>query len=149
MIRAKLPTRLPTNTEATAQDTLPPSTEAIVVSTDSPAAAPAALDLAAAASPASWNFTATKTESVKPAPDFITATPIGAGLPWSVAVAESCNGGACSYTSEIRPLLPEVVIGEVPVATWVVDGPEWSLDATWASGSPDCPIEDHWTYGSP
>ena len=42
-----------------------------------------------------------------------------------------------------QPLLPEVVEGEVPEATWVVDAAEWSLAVTWAEAG--C-IENHWTY---
>jgi hypothetical protein len=34
----------------------------------------------------------------------------------------------------------------IPEATWVVNGPEWTLDVTWSSGVPECTIEDHWTY---
>ena len=83
--------------------------------------------------PTSWTYTATKSATIVPAPDFITATPIGAVLPWSMAVNESCTGEACTYTSVIRPLIPESVLGEVPESTWVVDGAEWFLDVTWFS----------------
>jgi len=109
-------------------------------------------DVAASAFPVGWNFTATKTAAIVPAPDFISATPIGAVLPWSVAVTESCTSDDCTYTSVIRPLIPEVVSGEVPEATWVVGGAEWSLDAIWLSGQSSfgdgtvCLIEKHWTY---
>ena len=116
--------------------------EPTVAVEDEPAVAVVA-DVTASAFPARWDFTATKTATIVPAPDFITATPIGAVLPWSVTVTESCNGDACTYSSVIQPLLPEVVEGEVPEATWVVDGPEWSLDVTWAVAG--C-IEHRWTY---
>ncbi len=124
----------------------PPSTEAIVVDTEAPAVALAVADVSAAAFPPAWNFTATKTKIIDPAPEFITASPIGAVLPWSVPVAESCVGDACTYTSVIRPLIPESVLGEVPEATWVVEGAEWSLDVTWPSNGPECVIEKHWIY---
>ncbi len=108
-------------------------------------------DVAASAFPVGWNFTATKTAVIVPAPDFISATPIGAVLPWSVEVTESCTGDDCTYTSVVRPLIPEVVSGEVPEATWVVEGADWSLDAVWFStqssfGETVCLIEKHWTY---
>jgi hypothetical protein len=150
----------------TASDETPPATQpeppATVESTPTPEdtgpsgaadePAPAATaDVTASAFPSAWNMTATKTATIVPAPEFISATPIGAVLPWSVAVSETCSGTACTYASTVRPLIPEVVFGEVPEAVWVVDGARWTLDARWFSGQSSfdgtvCLIEDHWTY---
>ncbi len=122
-----------------------------VVIEDEPAVA-ALADVANAVFPARLNFTATKSATIVPAPESISATPIGAMLPRTLAVTETCVGDPCTYTSTVESLIPEALIGEVPEATWVVDGPQWTLDVTWLSRQSSfgegtvCTIEDHWTY---
>ena len=102
--------------------------------------------------PERWDYTAVKTADVIPPPDFLDVASIGTVLPWSVGMTENCVGDACTYASVIWPFLPESVIGEVPEATWAVDGREWSLDVNWPSTQSFlgeetvCVIENRWTY---
>ncbi len=57
-----------------------------------------------------------------------------AELVWAFNLTEACSGDACSYVTVIDLMFPGGVVGEIPEATWVVDGSEWSLDVTWHSG---------------
>ncbi len=119
--------------ETAVEDTAPPSTAAVVEDTEAPAVAVDVPEVSAVPFPTLWSYTATKTASIVPAPEFITATPIGAQLPWAFTVSEACDGDACSYATVIDLVFPQGVVGEVPETTWVVDGAEWSLDANYQS----------------
>ena len=115
----------------TIASTAPASTEAASTDeTQAPAAVGDTSDQPIVSFPTRWSYTATKSAVIVPAPDFITPTPIGTALPWAFDLIETCEE-ACSYATVIYPLIPEALLGDVPEATWVVDGAEWSLDATY------------------
>ena len=120
---------------------------------DEPEAALALPDPSAAPFPSLWVYTVTKTADIVGPPDFLSVAENGTELEWYVEVTETCNGAVCTYASVVQPLDPRNVSGEIPEATWVVDGPEWSLDVTWAAlpqadygDGTVCAIEDGWTY---
>lgn len=106
----------------------------------------------AVAFPDRWNYTAVKTANLIPAPSFLGVAPIGSVLPWNIDMSGICDGDDCTFTSVIRPFIPESTIGEIPRATWVVDGPHWTLDVRWPSTQSTfgeetvCVVENHWLY---
>jgi len=127
-------------------ETAPPSTEAVAAATEAPAVAVDAPDTPVALFPNLWLFTATKTGDLVRVPDSMDTGAVGIQLDLYVMVTETCSGDACTYTSVVERLDRfTTLIGAIPEATWVVDGPDWSLDAEWQA-NPDC-VEDHrFTY---
>ena len=125
------------------------STEPVVVNTEAPAVAldaPVVADVAAAAFPGLWLFTATKTADLVLIPDTMDSGEIGIQLDLYVMVTETCAGDVCTYTSVVERLERFApLIGTIPEATWVIDGTEWSLDAKWQT-TPDCVQDHHFTY---
>ncbi len=127
----------------------PPSTEATVVDTADPAGV---ADVSAVPFPTSWPYTATKTASIVPAPDFMTPTPVGAVLPWAFNVTETCQQQVCTYVTAINPLIPDPLFPAPPETTWVVADTGWSLDVTYLSTQSSygdgtiCAIRNHDTF---
>ena len=128
------------------------STE-VVDASEAPAVVSDGADAASAAFPGLWVYTVTKTADLVGPPEFLSVAPVGTELEWYVPVTETCSGAECTYTSVVRALEPLNVSGEIPEETWVINGPEWSLDVTWA-GVPQadygdgtvCAIEAGWRY---
>ena len=126
-----------------------PSTTVQAAVPDSGTSAGALDDVAPGVSfPSTWSYTATKTASIVPAPDFMTPTPIGVAIPWRFDLVEDCTGSMCTYSTVIFPLIPESVFGEIPAVEWEVDGSDWTLDVTYQTvqssfGDTVCVIENH------
>jgi len=124
----------------------PPSTEATVIDTAAPAG------VADVPFPTSWPYTATKTASIVPAPDFMTPTPVGAVLSSAFNVTESCQQEVCSYVTVIDLLMPDPFFPAPPETTWVVNDTGWSLDVTYLStqstygDGTTCVIRHHDTF---
>ncbi len=133
-------------------ETAPPSTGATVVDTEAPAVAVGVPGVSAVPFPTSWTYTATKTASIVPAPDFITPTPVGAVLPWAFNLTETCQQQVCTYVTAISPLIPDPLFPAPPETTWVVVDTGWSLDVTYLSGQSSygdgtiCAIRNHDTF---
>lgn len=123
-------TKVAVPSETPAESTAPPSTEATVIDTAAPAGV---ADVSAAPFPTSWPYTATKTASIVPAPDFMTPTPVGAVLSWAFNVTETCQQQVCTYVTAINPLIPDPLFPAPPETTWVVADTGWSLDVTYHS----------------
>ncbi len=124
----------------------PPSTEATVIDTAAPAG------VSDVPFPTSWPYTATKTASIVPAPDFMTPTPVGAVLSWAFNVTESCQQEVCTYVTVIDVLMPDPLFPAPPETTWVVVDTGWSLDVTYLStqsaydDGTTCVIRHHDTF---
>ena len=132
--------------ETSVEATAPPGTEPVVADTEAPVVALDAPDPTVEPFPNLWLFTATKTADLVLIPDTMDAGDVGIQLDLYVFVTESCSGDVCTYTSVVEPLdrfTP--LVGTVPEATWVVEGPEWSLDAMWQA-DPDFVQDYHYTY---
>jgi len=133
--------------ETSVEATAPPGTEPVVADTEAPVVALDAPDPTVEPFPNLWLFTATKTADLVVIPDLGQPSDVGIQLDLYVLVTESCSGDTCTYTSVIEPLdrFTPPVGGTVPEATWVVDGPEWSIDAMWQA-NPDFVQDHHYTY---
>jgi len=135
--------------ETPAESTAPPSTEATVVDTAAPAGV---ADTSDTPFPTSWPYTATKTASIVPAPDFMTPIPVGAVLAWAFNVTETCQQEVCTYVTVIDLLMPDPLFPTIPQTTWVVIDTGWSLDVTYLSTQSAyddgtiCAIRNHDTF---
>lgn len=137
------------SSEAPVVEAAPPSTEATVIDT---AVAVGVPDVSAVPFPTSWTYTATKTASIVPAPDFMTLTPVGAVLSWAFNVTETCQQEVCTYVTVIDLLMPDPLFPAIPETTWVVIDTGWSLDVTHLSAQSSygdgtiCAIRNHDTF---
>jgi len=142
-------TKVAVPSETPAESTAPPSTEATVIDTAAPAGV---ADVSAAPFPTSWPYTATKTASIAPAPDFMTPIPVGAVLSWAFNVTETCQQEVCTYVTVIDLLMPDPLFPTIPETTWVVIDTGWSLDVTYLSTQSAyddgtiCAIRNHDTF---
>ena len=133
---------------------VPSTTEAVVEAVVEVRDDAALVDLGTPAVPfpTRWAFTATKTAEIVPTPAFMGGTAIGAELPWGFDVSEACAGDSCTYSTVVRPLIPDEAQSDVPSVEWLIDDTSWTLDVFWHSNQStygdgtSCAIENHWTY---